>query len=252
MKHIIPAILFVTVVGATCRSGNFPNDAWGNSYLKDVPRATAYFEENAARLKMEPPPSDDSETTLNEVSYLKKIAEDRSARDIILITKENIDPYKRFFEVLEIRREDYPDLNNLIHRIASESYFPVVYFKYKFSRTRPYQIDDSLTTVIDGPPHASYPSGHATQDYLIAMILADIFPEDDPRAVQLFKLGKDIGMRREIAGVHYPSDTRAGVELASQLKPLIMEKSDFQQAFQAAKAEFIRDQPRSSTSSSPN
>lgn len=36
-----------------------------------------------------------------------------------------------------------------------------------------------------------------------------------------------IGERREFAGVHFLSDTRTGVDLALQLKELILQKAEF-------------------------
>ncbi len=237
MKCLASIILFPLLASSVLSAGNFPQEAWGKSYLKDIPRAVAFVETHAAHLAVQPPPEDDSETTRSELEHLKKLAENRKPEDIIRITKEHLDPYKRFFEVLEIDQRDYPRLDNLIHYLASESYFPVLYFKHRFSRIRPYQIDTSLETVIDGPPHASYPSGHATQAYLIALVLSEALPRDDSRSKQLTDLGKNIGIRREIAGVHYPSDTQAGVELAKQLYLWIQRKPEFKQLFEAAKHE---------------
>ncbi len=235
MKSVSQAILFVIATALPVSAGNFPHGAWGASYLRDIPRAIDFVESHAAHLSVEPPPADDSEITRSEISYLKKIAENRASRDIILITKENLDPHKRFYNVLGLEPGESSEIDLLVQRINAESYLPVLYFKHKFSRTRPYQIDNTLTTVIDGPPHASYPSGHATQAYLFSLILSELLPADDPRVSQLAELGKGMGIRREIAGVHYPSDTRAGVELASQLKAWMMGKPDFNEAFLATK-----------------
>ncbi len=235
MNPFSQAILFITATALPVFAGNFPHDTWGPSYLKDVPRAIDFVESHAAHLSVEPPPADDSEITRSEIVYLKKIAENRSSRDIIQITKENLNPHKPFYNVLGLEPGESPELDLLVQRINAESYLPVLYFKHKFSRTRPYQIDESLTTVIDGPPHASYPSGHATQGYLFSLILSELLPADDPRVSQLAELGKGMGIRREIAGVHYPSDTKAGVELAIQLKAWMMGKPEFNEAFLAAK-----------------
>lgn len=237
MPRILQILTLIIILATTVRAGNFPISAWDASYLRNIPQATALMERESKHFRVEPPPSDDSEVTRAEIQHLRQLADNRTSEDIILITKEHLDPYKRFFEVLEIEQQDYPQLEKLIRYIASESYLPVLHFKHKFSRTRPYQIDRTLVTVIDGPPHASYPSGHATQAYLIALILSDMFPSNDPHIARLLELGKGIGIRREIAGVHYPSDTKAGIDLAMQLKAWITRKPDFQQAFSSAKEE---------------
>jgi len=237
MIRILQTVTLLALLAATTRAGNFPPSAWDASYLNDIPQAAALMESESQNFSIEPPPSDDSEITRSEIEHLKLLAENRSSEDIILITKEHLDPYKRFFEVLDIEQQDYPRLEKLIRYLATESYLPTLYFKHKFSRTRPYQIDSDLETVIDGPPHASYPSGHATQAYLIALVLSETFPQVDRRSEQLIDLGRSIGLRREIAGVHYSSDTQAGFELAKQLKRWIQEKPEFKQLLAAARSE---------------
>ncbi len=238
MKYLIFNFALTTLT-ITTSSGNFPEEAWGSRYWNDVPRATTYVESQTPGLIVEPPLEDDSVSTTSELEYLKSLAQSRQPGDIILIHKENLDPLKRFFQVLDVSRKDVPKLDTLIRRIAQKSYLPILYFKNKYSRIRPYQLDTDLVTVIDGPPHPSYPSGHATQGYLVASILAELFPAGDLRNSQVMELGKGIGTRREIAGVHYPSDTAAGVALAKQLKPILMNDPEFQKTFEAAKSEIF-------------
>jgi len=64
------------------------------------------------------------------------------------------------------------------------------------------------------PGHGSYPSSHATLAYLYAGVLqrAGI---GDPHKLQ--GSAADVAVNREIAGVHYPSDTQGGIELARQI-----------------------------------
>ncbi len=239
--YYIPSILILAKsLVAHAEASGFPAEAWDPKLHRDIPRAIAFVETQATEFHLDEPPADDSQETYSEIDYLKEIAITRSARDIILITKENLHPNKRFFEVLEIDSSDHPRTLELILWISEQSYLPVLYFKHKFSRTRPYQIDTDLSTVIDGPGHASYPSGHATQGYLTTQILADLLPRSDPRQEALLELGLTMGTRREIAGVHYPSDTEAGVELAKQLKVWLMKKENFEDKFQAARIELSR------------
>ena len=237
MIRILQTVTLFTILTITARAGNFPLSAWDASYLNDIPQATALMKSESKHFSIEPPPSDDSEITRSEIEHLKQLTEKRTSEDIILITKEHLDPYKRFFEVLDIEQQDHPQLEKLIRYLATESYLPTLYFKHKFSRTRPYQIDSDLEIVIDGPPHASYPSGHATQAYLIALVLSETFPQNDRRTKQLMDLGRRIGTRREVAGVHYPSDTQAGFELAKQLKRWIQEKPKFKRLLAAVRSE---------------
>ncbi len=235
--YIPPILILLKSLVAQGEAGGFPNDAWDPALRNDIPDAIAYVEARAPELSLPPPPADESKETYSEIEYLKRLAETRNPRNIVLIAKEDHDPQRRFLDLLDISESEHPLTFQLVKRTAEEAYLPILYFKHKFSRIRPYQRDKELSLLIDGPPHASYPSGHATQGYLLALVLSDLLEKGDPRVDELMELGTRMGTRREIAGVHYPSDTRAGVELAKQLKDWLMKKPDFHEVFFAAKAE---------------
>ncbi len=90
----------------------------------------------------------------------------------------------------------------------------VYYFKHKFKRQRPYHEDTTLQPCIRKPNDLSYPSGHATTGYALALVLSKRFPE---KKELIMKQGLQIGENRLIGGVHHPSDVEAGRELARQL-----------------------------------
>ena len=60
----------------------------------------------------------------------------------------------------------------------------------------------------------SYPSGHACQAYLVAMILAERYPH---LRDALLHLAECVAQSRVDRGVHFPSDLAGGVELANFL-----------------------------------
>ena len=67
---------------------------------------------------------------------------------------------------------------------------------------------------IELPTHPAYPSGHATQTMYIATILTHF----DPDNREIYKQTADeISTNREIAGLHYRSDSLAGYELGRKL-----------------------------------
>ena len=91
----------------------------------------------------------------------------------------------------------------------------VMHFKHKFDRVRPRALEpQEVKPCIEPPGHPAYPSGHATQAYTFAFLLARKHPE---RAEHFMKIAHDIATNREWAGVHYASDTVAGKKLAKQL-----------------------------------
>jgi acid phosphatase (class A) len=95
----------------------------------------------------------------------------------------------------------------------------VMHYKIGFNRPRPSQLSPDIVPVFEVPGHPSYPSGHSTQAHLLAHALCDLHPsgQDPAWRDSLFALAGDVARNRERAGVHYPSDSAAGRNLAAQL-----------------------------------
>lgn len=105
---------------------------------------------------------------------------------------------------------------------------PILYaMKKYFNRVRPSiladkmkesgLIDRSLTTTIKVPGHPAYPSGHATQSSYVS----DLLSYYDPVNRKIYKDSAiEISENRELAGVHYHSDTVAGYKLGEYLASL--------------------------------
>ena len=69
---------------------------------------------------------------------------------------------------------------------------------------------DNLTTA----KTPSYPSGHATQAYVVGLLLANQFPE---RKTDILKISQLISDSRVDRGVHFPSDMHYGIILAKHI-----------------------------------
>jgi PAP2 superfamily len=88
--------------------------------------------------------------------------------------------------------------------------------KEKVNRARPYQMDSSINALFY-PGHPSFPSGHATQIFSLLETCKDIWSgtaNEQKRIGENVKLATKIARNRESAGVHFPSDTNAGILLA--------------------------------------
>ena len=101
-------------------------------------------------------------------------------------------------------------------------------WKKQYMRPRPYQLDTTLRT-LERPGHASYPSNHAIMGFLLAKAWHSLV--GDSAQPFLKKEADNFAFSREIAGVHYPSDTEASRSIVEQLW-----------AYWQTSAEFIRDQ----------
>jgi membrane-associated phospholipid phosphatase len=112
-----------------------------------------------------------------------------------------------------------PDLKALREWVLSEVDEVIVDQKHRFCRDRPW-IDtaEGVKPIFDltdwrMPTLKAYPSGHATHAWVWAYLLAKFAPSYQPA---LFKVAAQIALNREIAGLHYPSDSAAGRQLGEQ------------------------------------
>jgi membrane-associated phospholipid phosphatase len=108
--------------------------------------------------------------------------------------------------------------------------FVAMHYKRKFNRARASQLSPALMPPIAVPGHASYPSGHATQGYLLSSMLQQVMPAEvnatlNPTtgavtgtspACLLDRLAERVARNREVLGVHYRSDSVAGKDLAAK------------------------------------
>ncbi|PTS83186.1 MULTISPECIES: phosphatase PAP2 family protein [unclassified Caulobacter] len=107
--------------------------------------------------------------------------------------------------------------------------------KKTFQRKRPWVLDATIKTCDpDDKPLTSYPSGHATIGYSLAMTLAVLIPE---KAQALMTRADDYAYSRTVCGSHYPSDTRASQALAASFVTALLKNPDFQAKMAAAHAE---------------
>ncbi len=131
----------------------------------------------------------------------------------------------KFESFCGFRVESHPKTYRLMQLMTLAGWHVVMHFKLGFKRTRPSFLGPKLVPVIDVPTHPSYPSGHATQSYLVALALKkvfvnrDRFPGEELKDYSdgLLDVARRIGTNREWAGVHYESDSAAGRSLATQL-----------------------------------
>ena len=148
---------------------------------------------------------------MEEVKYLSNIEEDRE------FVEEHDKVSKVFGKLheelgLEFNKDEAKKYNR-------ESAKHIMELKYKYQRPRPHQIADfygiNLNGVdLDSMKTPSYPSGHATQGYLLGMIYSERYPQ---HRKEFMKLGEDVAESRIIGKAHFPSDKKAGIELAEKL-----------------------------------
>ena len=107
--------------------------------------------------------------------------------------------------------------------------------KAGFHRVRPYNFDKTLHPVCKTKAKDdSYPSGHATSGYLLALTLIDMVPE---KRDAILARAEDYGHNRLVCGVHYPTDVPASKLLAYTIHAIMEVSPEYQKELAAAKAE---------------
>ncbi len=94
--------------------------------------------------------------------------------------------------------------------------------KYTHSRPRPSVADPSLATAVPTPRSPSYPSEHAVVAGAASAVLAYLFPD---AAARLNSLAEEDGHALLLAGIQYPSDVTAGLELGRKVAALVIERA---------------------------
>jgi membrane-associated phospholipid phosphatase len=177
----------------------------------------------------------------DEISNLVTAAQDERADALAEILSQADEFISYFLNLMTARPTAYPATTRVLNAANLVALFVAMNWKSQFNRPRPSQLCPALLPPIVVPGHASYPSGHSTQAHLMALCMGQVFaqlpstqqPLMQPIQADLWVLADRIARNREIAGLHYPSDTAAGVVLANQILPLLSGMAS-SSAYQAA------------------
>lgn len=161
---------------------------------------------------LDPPSSNSSKSTIDEVRFISKETKNRSKQEINNILTIDQDLDKSFIAFLKLYNLRYPqEYIDLFYDIIR----PLLYnTKSYWNRARPKQLADLLgidinVIVTDSHHTASYPSGHTVYANLVASILKDTYPQINKK--QLDNLVLNVAEARVKQGVHYPSDNKASL-----------------------------------------
>ena len=119
----------------------------------------------------------------------------------------------------------YKDVFDVLKNADIDSYYINTMIKDENGRLRPFVQHPTLVIPLFTSADFSYPSGHASGMELQARILAELFPE---KSDALLQRARQIADSRVVAGVHYASDTEAGLALGDLLFTELKAKSAFE------------------------
>jgi len=182
------------------------------------------------------PPGPDY-TRLETAVVLAMQARDRERMrrlpDIEAQSTLSVDEFLRPLGIEEV--SGYEATEGLFLNILTACEYVGLLYKARIDRDRPNVVEPRLRPLLAVPAHTSFPSNHAFQSFSIVFAFNTLLPEH-PATEELTRLAQNVAENREWAGLHYPSDTDAGRELARRFAPYL--RDAFGAAFLAAQSEW--------------
>jgi membrane-associated phospholipid phosphatase len=172
-----------------------------------------------------PPPN----AAAAEMAELKELAGQRDAKARDLIAYWDVGPPSYRWQQIaldEALRNNLPwqwairDFA-LMHVAVYDAMVAAWDSKYAYNRKRPSDADTTLVTALANPASPSYPAEHAVAAGAAAAVLSYLFPD---RATYFAAKAEEAGRSRLLAGVQYPSDVSAGLELGHKVAVLVIER----------------------------
>ncbi|MBI0059814.1 phosphatase PAP2 family protein [Gilliamella sp. M0320] len=137
----------------------------------------------------------------------------------------SIDTSPEIYKLITTMKEDAGDLAT---RSAKQYYNRIRPFSFFNEATCRPEDEKTLST------NGSYPSGHTTMGFAIALVLAEINPA---RQNEILKRGYEVGESRVICGYHWQSDIDAARVMAAAVVAQLHTNSAFIEQLAKAKAE---------------
>jgi PAP2 superfamily len=177
--------------------------------------------------RVAPPPNDAA--TVAEINELKSLASKQDAAVIDVIAYWNVGPPSYRWHEIALSETMRNNLSwnfamrhfALLHVAIYDALVAAWDSKYEYGRKRPSEVDGKLTTELPNPRSPSYPAEHAVAAGAAAEVLSYIFPD---RASDFAAKAQEAGRSRMLAGVQYPSDISAGLELGRRVAARVIER----------------------------
>jgi acid phosphatase (class A) len=184
------------------------------------------------------PPTDGSDVTKAELAELHRIESTRTSEQSEQAVwddqNEHIFLFKNVFGD-KFNEQNLPLTAAFGKRIRNDQGLNTTAAKVGFHRVRPYNLDKTLHPICKvGVKDDSYPSGHTTSGYLLALALIDLIPE---KRDDILNRADAYSFDRLVCGVHYPSDLEASKLLAYAIHAAMAQNPQYKQEMAAARTE---------------
>lgn len=183
-----------------------------------------------------PPPANDSAAMKKELGEILTLQVTRTPEMVARAQADQAENVWCFADVMgpKFNAAQMPEVARFFQRIADTDGAVVDPFKGVWKRPRPQMYSDLVKPAVKLSTSGSYPSGHATDGTLMAIMLANMAPE---KRAEIRARGIEYGNNRVIGGIHYPSDVEAGRITGTVIAGRLLARPEFMKAFNAAKTE---------------
>ena len=183
---------------------------------------------SGSELRLRPPP--DAQATASEIQELRALTGQRDAATLERIRYWDFSsPAYRWNEMLTdtaapqnfgagggLGIRAFAMLNVAIHDALIAAWDS----KYAYNRRRPSEADRKLASAVPLPQSPSYPCEYSAAAGAGSAVLAHLFPTEAKRFADA---AEEVARSRVMAGVAYPSDTRAGLDLGKAVAARVIE-----------------------------
>ena len=180
-----------------------------------------------ARLQVPPPPSSGSAAAQRDERESERVTEGRTLAQEREARYWNLEPAVRPWLANALNRWTHRRRSDAVAAARSYALVTVAmydatvaawHWKYRYRRKRP--SGDPLFPSGEVP---SYPSEHAAIAGAAARVLAYAFPEHPASVYD--KLARDAGRSRVVAGISFPSDVSAGLDLGRRVGDAVVRRA---------------------------
>jgi acid phosphatase (class A) len=182
-----------------------------------------------------PPPLPGSPEQAADLAEVQAVCHAASSNDVAVAFSEKKFSVFNFTPAIGtfFQSNNLPKTTAFFHNVQKDAVAVTDNAKDYYKRPRPFTVDPNLASG-QLEKSFSYPSGHSTESMVLALVLADLFPDKQDAIIVE---ARAIGWHRVEIARHYQTDIYAGRVLAQAIVREMKASPDFQCDFAEAKTE---------------
>lgn len=184
-----------------------------------------------------PPPAAGSAAAQHDLDAVLAAQASRTPQDMAAAKADTERSVFRFDDALggSLQASALPKMEAFFERVAELDKASAKDAKLYWKRPRPAVMSDQVHPLSkEKPDDWSYPSGHATFGYTVAVLLSNMVPE---QRVAIFARADLYAQHRVVMGAHFPSDLEAGKLAGTVIAAQILHDPRWQGDYNAARGE---------------